>query len=123
MVAATTQGEHMFENPPRLCECRELLNWLESLCASLDGADREVSTRSQITVVCSLLKKMGANMELDLEVRLDRCFVVFRNVSRDDQLSALDRLRLIEVIELRSMGWKRGPIVNEYILHLQVQQS
>ncbi|KAH7958210.1 hypothetical protein HPB51_027803 [Rhipicephalus microplus] len=104
----------MFENPPRLRECRELLNWLESLCASLDGADREVSTLSQITVVCRLLKKIGASMELDFEIRLDRCFAVFRNVWTDNQLSAFDWLRLIEVIELCSMGWKRDPVVNEY---------
>ncbi|KAL1415062.1 hypothetical protein MTO96_029840 [Rhipicephalus appendiculatus] len=44
----------------------------------------------------------------------DRCFAVFRNVSRDDQLSVLDRLRLLEVIELRSMGWKGDRDVSEY---------
>ncbi|KAH7946492.1 hypothetical protein HPB52_000244 [Rhipicephalus sanguineus] len=111
MAAATTQGAHMFERPGRLCE---LLNQLESLCASLDDGYRDALTLSQITGVCSLLKERGAYMEFDFEDKLDRCFAIFRNASRDDELSVLDRLRLLEVIELRSMGWKGDQYLNEY---------
>ncbi|KAH7964056.1 hypothetical protein HPB51_027706 [Rhipicephalus microplus] len=104
----------MFESPLRLRECSELLNQLKSLCTYLDDGDREVSTLSQITMVCNLLKELGANMDLGFEAQLDWCFAVFRNVSRDNQLGVVDRLRLIEVIELRSMGWKTDPAINEY---------
>ncbi|KAL3197845.1 hypothetical protein MRX96_044661 [Rhipicephalus microplus] len=114
MAAATTRGGCMFESPLRLRECSELLNQLKSLCTYLDDGDREVSTLSQITMVCNLLKELGANMDLGFEAQLDWCFAVFRNVSRDNQLGVVDRLRLIEVIELRSMGWKTDPAINEY---------
>ncbi|KAL1437254.1 hypothetical protein MTO96_001327 [Rhipicephalus appendiculatus] len=69
---------------------------------------------SRIAAVCNLLKERGAYMEFDFEDKLDRCFAVFRNASRDDELSVLDRLRLLEVIELRSMGWKGDRDVSEY---------
>ncbi|KAL3242165.1 hypothetical protein MRX96_047809 [Rhipicephalus microplus] len=53
-----------------------------------------------------LLKDRGADMDRDYEKILDRCFAIFRNASRDNQLSFLDRLRLVEVIEMRAMRWK-----------------
>ncbi|KAL3184988.1 hypothetical protein MRX96_030876 [Rhipicephalus microplus] len=71
MAGSTKQGNHMFENPPRLRECRELLAQLETLCASVDDRDREVSMLFQIIVVCMLPKELGANMDLYFQAKID----------------------------------------------------
>uniref|UniRef100_A0A224YAM2 Uncharacterized protein n=1 Tax=Rhipicephalus zambeziensis TaxID=60191 RepID=A0A224YAM2_9ACAR len=141
MAAATAKGVHKFEKPrplrsalspigdPGGCgtplsapaeglgavlSSTELLVPLETLCASLGDGNRDAQTLSQIAGVCRLLKVRGADMDHDFEEVLDRCFAIFRNASRDNQLSALDRLRLLEVIELRAMRWKGDGELNKY---------
>lgn len=141
MAAATTKGVRKFERPrplrsllspvgdPNSCgtpsftpaggvgvvrASTDLLVPVETLCASLGDGNRDAQTLSQIAGVCKLLKVKGADMDRDFEGMLDRCFAIFRNASRDDELSALDRLRLLEVIELRAMGWKGDEELDEY---------
>ncbi|CAN8024608.1 unnamed protein product [Ixodes persulcatus] len=46
--------------------------------------------------------------------QLDCYFVTLRNASRDERLDVIDRLRLLEVIELRAMGWKSNENIEEY---------
>ncbi|KAH8018619.1 hypothetical protein HPB51_009058 [Rhipicephalus microplus] len=104
----------MLENTPRLRECRELLTQLETLCASVYDGDREVSTLSNITVVCNLLKELGGNMDIYFEAKLDWCYGVFCNVSGADELSVVERLSILEVIDVRSMGWKEDRAVKKY---------
>lgn len=85
---------------------RNVIEPVETLCTFLDNGNRDAQTLSQIAGVCRLLKDRGADMDRDYEKILDRCFAIFRNASRDNQLSFLDRLRLVEVIEMRAMRWK-----------------
>ncbi|XP_037518758.1 uncharacterized protein LOC119395823 [Rhipicephalus sanguineus] len=141
MAAATTKGVRKLERPrplrsllspvgdPNSCgtplftpsggvgvvrASTDMLVPVETLCASLGDGNRDAQTLSQIAGVCKLLKVKGADMDRDFEGMLDRCFSIFRNASRDDELSALDRLRLLEVIELRAMAWKGDEELVEY---------
>ncbi|KAM7313969.1 eukaryotic translation initiation factor 4E-binding protein Mextli isoform X2, partial [Ixodes scapularis] len=59
--------------------------------------------------------------------QLDCYFVTLRNASRDERLDVMDRLRLLEVIELRAMGWKFNENLEEYYkrkyIELEISQS
>lgn len=92
------------------CVSKQLLD----LCASLDNGNYAARTLSQIAGVCNLLKVAGAAMEPHFEGDLDRCFETFRNAARRSELPVLDRLRLLEVIELRANSWKSDRDMDEY---------
>lgn len=92
------------------CVSKQLLD----LCASLDNGNYDARTLSQIAGVCNLLKVAGAAMEPHFESDLDRCFDTFRSAARRNELPVLDRLRLLEVIELRANGWKSDRDMDEY---------
>ncbi|XP_065299449.1 serine-rich adhesin for platelets-like [Dermacentor albipictus] len=79
-----------------------LLSQMESLCASIDNGNRGAT----VSQICSLLKAKGAAMESSFKDQLDRHFVTLRNAARDDGLDSVGRLRLLEVVELRAMGWQ-----------------
>lgn len=56
--------------------------------------------------VCTDLKMNGAYLdESSLKDQLDLYFNSLRNLTRDSRLDTLSRSRLLEVIELRAMGW------------------
>ncbi|XP_050028155.1 uncharacterized protein [Dermacentor andersoni] len=79
-----------------------LLSQVESLCASIGNGNRGAT----VSQICSLLKAKGATMESGFKDQLDRHFVTLRNAARDDGLDSVGRLRLLEVVELRAMGWQ-----------------
>ncbi|KAH7937007.1 hypothetical protein HPB49_007203 [Dermacentor silvarum] len=88
-----------------------LLSQMESLCASLDNGNHNDTELEQ---VCRLLKVKGAAMEPLFEDQLDTHFITLRNASRDDKLDAFSRLMLLELIELRAMGWQSDEEATEY---------
>lgn len=45
-------------------------------------------------------------MEPGFKDQFNRQLVTFRNTSRVDEFPAVGRLRLLEVVELRAMGWQ-----------------
>ncbi|KAH6927370.1 hypothetical protein HPB50_002331 [Hyalomma asiaticum] len=95
-------------NPPRVS--KQMLD----LCASLGSGNYDARTLSQIAGVCNLLKVAGAAMEPHFEADLDRCFDTFRNAARRNEVPVLDRVRLLEIIELRASGWKGDKDMDEY---------
>ncbi|KAH7937010.1 hypothetical protein HPB49_007206 [Dermacentor silvarum] len=88
-----------------------LLSQMESLCASLDNGNHSDTDLEQ---VCRLLKVKGAAMERFFEDQLDTHFITLRNASRDDKLDAFSRLMLLELVELRAMGWQSDEETTEY---------
>ncbi|XP_029834459.2 eukaryotic translation initiation factor 4E-binding protein Mextli isoform X1 [Ixodes scapularis] len=92
----------------------EVLNELEALHISVNNGNLDKTTLSQIVHVCNLLKSRGALIESSFKEQLDCYFVTLRNASRDERLDVIDRLRLLEVIELRAMGWKSNENLEEY---------
>ncbi|KAH7936566.1 hypothetical protein HPB49_001420 [Dermacentor silvarum] len=88
-----------------------LLSQMESLCASIGNGNHGATV---LYDVCSLLKVKGADMEPVFKDQLDRLFITLRNASRDDKLNAIGRLMLLELIELRAMGWQSDEDTMEY---------
>ncbi|KAH7977613.1 hypothetical protein HPB49_003042 [Dermacentor silvarum] len=88
-----------------------LLSQIESLSASIDHRNHRNADLEQ---VCRLLKVKGPAMEQIFKDQLDTHFVTLRNVSRDDKLDAFSRLMLLELIELRVMGWQSDEDAKEY---------
>lgn len=92
----------------------EVLNELESLHVSVNNGNLDKSTVAQIVLVCNLLKAKGALIEQEFKEQLDCYFVTLRNASRDERLDVTNRLRLLEVIELRAMDWQPNENIDEY---------
>ncbi|KAH7982712.1 hypothetical protein HPB52_006778 [Rhipicephalus sanguineus] len=63
---------------------------------------------SQSASVCNIFTVVCATREPDFGDQLDRCFAIMRNVSRDDELNVVGRLRLLEVNELRAGTVSQG---------------
>ncbi|CAN7991707.1 unnamed protein product, partial [Ixodes hexagonus] len=105
----------------------DVLNELEALHVSVNNGNLDKTTLSQIVHVCNLLKSRGALIETAFKEQLDCYFVTLRNASRDERLDVIDRLRLLEVIELRAMGWKSNENLEEYYkrkyMELEIPQS
>ncbi|CAN8014601.1 unnamed protein product [Ixodes persulcatus] len=105
----------------------EILSKLEGLHISVNNGNLDKTTFSQIVHVCNLLKLKGAIIESSFKEQVDCYFVTLRNASRDERLDAMDRLRLLEVIELRAMGWESNENLEEYYkrkyTELEISQS
>ncbi|CAN7981035.1 unnamed protein product [Ixodes pacificus] len=69
----------------------------------------------------------GNILSKSIPEQMDCYFVTLRNASRDERLDVIDRLRLLEVIELRAMGWKSNENLEEYYkrkyIELEISQS
>ncbi|KAG0433588.1 hypothetical protein HPB47_019771, partial [Ixodes persulcatus] len=110
-----------------LIQNEEILSKLEGLHISVNNGNLDKTTFSQIVHVCNLLKLKGAIIESSFKEQVDCYFVTLRNASRDERLDAMDRLRLLEVIELRAMGWESNENLEEYYkrkyTELEISQS
>ncbi|XP_064467209.1 uncharacterized protein LOC135378196 isoform X2 [Ornithodoros turicata] len=92
----------------------QVLGELENLHVSVNNGNYNSALLSQIALVCNLLKAKGSGIENSFPDQLDCYFVTLRNACRDERLPPQGRLRLLEVIELRSMGWKTNENLNDY---------
>uniref|UniRef100_G3MQ90 K Homology domain-containing protein n=1 Tax=Amblyomma maculatum TaxID=34609 RepID=G3MQ90_AMBMU len=92
----------------------DVLKEIEMLHISVNNGNYDATILPLIANVCDLLKLKGASMESSFKDQLDCYFVTLRNASREERLDVVGRLRLLEVIELRAMGWKCNENLTEY---------
>ncbi|XP_077502799.1 uncharacterized protein LOC144113544 isoform X3 [Amblyomma americanum] len=92
----------------------DVLKEIEMLHISVNNGNYDATILPLIANVCDLLKLKGASMESSFKDQLDCYFVTLRNASREERLDVVGRLRLLEVIELRAMGWKCNQNLTEY---------
>uniref|UniRef100_A0A1E1XD05 Eukaryotic translation initiation factor 4e-binding protein mextli n=1 Tax=Amblyomma aureolatum TaxID=187763 RepID=A0A1E1XD05_9ACAR len=92
----------------------DVLKEIEMLHISVNNGNYDATILPLIANVCDLLKLKGASMESSFKDQLDCYFVTLRNASREERLEVVGRLRLLEVIELRAMGWKCNENWTEY---------
>ncbi len=102
-------------------DASDVLQLLQGVCARLKKMEKESdsslsdSVTSAIVVLNRALKSRGTQLESghagdDLEA----LFGCLRAACRDDRLDMASRLHLLEIIELRSLGWRLDPSVAEY---------
>ena len=64
---------------------------------------------AQLPLLCSGLQHHGAALEADSSAQLDRLQAALVQLCSDTGLDIQLRLQLLEVLELRSHGWRRQP--------------
>lgn len=81
----------------------EPLKLLETLEVSLSNGNFDAHL---IYEVCTYLKVNGSYLDDGpYKDQMDLYFNSLRNITRDNRLDSLSRSRLLEIIELRAMGW------------------
>lgn len=84
----------------------EVINELEILHVSVNNGNFDETVSAQIGTVCAMLMVKGAAIDSSNKEVLDCYYVTLRNAARDERLDTCSRMKLLQVIELRAMGWK-----------------
>ena len=63
-------------------------------------------TLRMLASLCSRLKAAGAEVEVEHGAELDRLQAVLPPLCQDSSIDLQLRLQLLEIIELRTLGWK-----------------
>ena len=72
------------------------------------------TTTAQLASLCVGLKQVGRHLESQHSTKLDTLQRVFTELCQDSRLDIVLRLRLLEVIELRTLDWEVTPVVEKY---------
>jgi len=91
-----------------------VLSLMSSLIPSLSRPPFSQSTLDKLGSLCKGLVKVGRQLERNNPHALNRLQVLLTNLCQDSSLDIVLRLQLLEVIELRSLGWKPDPTVENY---------
>merc|ERR550534_2384252 len=87
---------------------------MSSLIPALSRPPFSQSTLDELGSLCTGLVKVGGHLERSNPHALNRLQVLLTNLCQDSSLDIVLRLQLLEVIELRSLGWKPDPTVENY---------
>ncbi|KAK8757801.1 hypothetical protein V5799_004566 [Amblyomma americanum] len=60
----------------------------------------------QIDRICNLLKERGARMENAFKEELGSIFGLLLDACRDEGISDVERMKILEIVQLRAAGWK-----------------
>jgi hypothetical protein len=87
----------------------------------LDSLPRGLTARTytgqmvgQVASLCANLKRSGAAMESSRKEQMDRLLSAMVAACRDDNLDLVTRVHMLEIIDLRSMGWQTNENVTNY---------
>jgi len=83
---------------------------LGSKCEGV-GADQMVG---QLQLLCANLKLIGPNLEQNNKDQMDKLNQALMNACRLDSLDLVARVHMLEIIELRTMGWQANENVTNY---------
>jgi len=92
----------------------DLLVLLESVLRSLAGRQYDGQLVSQVAGLCANLKRNGASLETSHKELMDKLLSAMVAACRDDELELICRVHMLEIIELRSMGWQTNENVTNY---------
>jgi len=91
---------------PTLASVRALLH---ALLPQVTASPAAPAALAQLPLLCSGLQHHGAALEADSSAQLDRLQAALVQLCSDTGLDIQLRLQLLEVLELRSHGWRRQP--------------
>ncbi|XP_077543044.1 uncharacterized protein LOC144155462 isoform X2 [Haemaphysalis longicornis] len=99
----------------------EVINELEILHVSVNNGNFDETVSAQIGTVCAMLMVKGAAIDSSNKEVLDCYFVTLRNAARDERLDACSRMKLLQMIELRGMGWKWNENIRDFYRKMILQ--
>ena len=86
---------------------------LHGLLPSLARAPYPGPALAKLPLLCSGLLQLGSVLEQDCSTELDILQAMFTELCADTRVDIQLRLQALEVVELRSLGWKRSSEITE----------
>ena len=86
----------------------------------LNALQRDPDAKKLVPSMKSLCQKLkenvdlGKHLEIISEEKLDDLMNVFTKLCQDQKLYYLDRLQFLEIIELRSVNWRKNKILDNF---------
>eukprot|EP00092_Neocalanus_flemingeri_P037806 GFUD01041156.1.p1 GENE.GFUD01041156.1~~GFUD01041156.1.p1 ORF type:complete len:284 (-),score=117.82 GFUD01041156.1:86-937(-) len=99
---------------PMQISTSSVLLQLEQLLPLLPSGPYSPSTLSLLATLCTGLKLVGPMMERNHKDKLDTLQTLLTKICQDRDLDLVLRLQVLEVIELRTLGWKSNEGVDNY---------
>jgi len=87
---------------------------MSSLIPQLSRPPYSQSSLDQLGSLCKGLVRVGGQLERNNPYALNQLQGLLTNLCQDSSLDIVLRLQILEVIELRSLGWKPNPTVENY---------
>jgi len=91
-----------------------VLSQLDTMLPLLATGPYSPTTLSMLTSLCSALKAVGAMIDMNHKDKMDILLGFLATICQDRDLDLLLRLQVLEVIELRTLGWKSNEMVDNY---------
>eukprot|EP00092_Neocalanus_flemingeri_P022167 GFUD01024045.1.p1 GENE.GFUD01024045.1~~GFUD01024045.1.p1 ORF type:complete len:283 (-),score=122.27 GFUD01024045.1:115-963(-) len=104
---SSSQGSMQISTTPALLQLDQLLPLLSS-------GPYSSSTLSLLAALCTELKLVGPELERSDKDKLDTLQTLLTKICQDRDLDLVLRLQVLEVIELRTLGWKSNEGVDNY---------
>merc|ERR1712180_316292 len=92
----------------------DLLVVVENVIRGLNVRQYDDQMVGQVGSLCANLKRSGAQMESSHKDPMDRLLSALVAACRDEDLDLICRVHMLEIIELRSMGWQTNENVTNY---------
>jgi len=92
----------------------DLVVVVENVIKGLANRQYDEQMVGQVRSLCANLKRSGAQMECTHKDPMDRLLSALVAACRDDSLDLVCRVHMLEIIELRSMGWQTNENVTNY---------
>ncbi|KAE9547358.1 hypothetical protein FO519_009430 [Halicephalobus sp. NKZ332] len=92
---------------------------MSQVANSVKANDFSAQLAGNIFLLCQQLKTHGQHLEQNHKSELNRCFVALRQACCRDsgQLGTPCRLKMMELVELRAMGWRPNLAHTQYYLN------
>ncbi|MCP9264136.1 KH domain protein [Dirofilaria immitis] len=117
-------AKHIGQKPEQL-SVEQLLSLMNQINTSVKSGLFNAQLANQIFILCQQLKFSGQLLEQSHKNELNRVFVSLRQACcRDNgQLGTPCRLKMMELVELRAMGWRPSLAHTQYYLNRPEQQQ
>jgi len=100
--------------PPPQVRGEELVAAVEAVYRGLASRQYDAPMVGQVASLCAGLKRQGSALEASHKEQMDKLLSAMVAACRDDGLDLVTRVHMLEVIELRSMGWQTNENVTNY---------
>jgi len=87
---------------------------LDNMLPLLASGPYSSSTLSKLAALCTGLKAVGPLLDINHKDKLDILQILLTKICQDTELDLVLRLQVLEVIELRTLGWKSNEVVDNY---------
>jgi len=91
-----------------------VISSLDHLLPLLACGPYSSSTLAMLANICKDIKAVGPLLDSYDKDKMDTMHTLFTKICQDSQLDVLLRLQVLEVIELRTLGWVRSEAVDNY---------